>query len=78
MKLKYAVGNAVKRIRQQQGMTMRQLEPMVSKGHLSTIEHGVREPSISMLETISEALEVTPSYLLKEVARELDEDTKDK
>lgn len=78
MKLKYAIGSTVKRLRQERGMTMRMLEPMVSKGHLSTIEHGVREPSVSMLDTLADALEITTSHLLKEVAHELDKETEAK
>ncbi len=61
-----ALGRRVRRIRQEKGLTLKQIEAKVgvSATHISEIERGNTSPTIGALERIADALGVIPSYLI--------------
>ena len=61
-----ALGSRVRRIRQERGLTLKQIESRVgvSATHISEIERGNTSPTIGALEKIADALGVLPSYLI--------------
>jgi transcriptional regulator with XRE-family HTH domain len=61
-----ALGMRVRRIRQEKGLTLKQIEAKVgvSATHISEIERGNTSPTIGALEKIASALSVLPSYLI--------------
>jgi transcriptional regulator with XRE-family HTH domain len=60
------LGRRIRRIRQEKGLTLKQIEGRVgvSATHISEIERGKTSPTIGALEKISTALEVPPSHLI--------------
>jgi XRE family transcriptional regulator, regulator of sulfur utilization len=60
------LGRRVRRIRQDKGLTLKQIEARVgvSATHISEIERGKTSPTIQALEKIAVALEVLPSHLI--------------
>lgn len=60
------LGRRVRRIRQDKGLTLKQIEARVgvSATHISEIERGNTSPTIRALERIAKALGVLPSYLI--------------
>lgn len=60
------LGRRIRRIRQEKGLTLKQIEARVgvSATHISEIERGKTSPTIGALEKISTALEVPPSQLI--------------
>src|SRR5512140_3741471 len=60
------LGRRVRRIRQEKGLTLKQIEAKVgvSATHISEIERGKTSPTIRALEKIAHALEVMPSHLI--------------
>jgi transcriptional regulator with XRE-family HTH domain len=73
MDLKYAVGDTIRKLRQEQNLTLRKVSPYVSIGHLSDIELGNKEPSSKMLEAIAEGLNISTAELFREIAEYLEE-----
>lgn len=71
MKLKTAVGHTIRVLREANDMTIRDLarDAHVSIGHISAIERGIKEPSLSMIDTIIQALEVPPKYFWEVVTK---------
>lgn len=61
-----ALGRRVRRIRQEKGLTLKQIEAKVhvSATHISEIERGNTSPTVGALEKIAQALEVLPSHLI--------------
>jgi transcriptional regulator with XRE-family HTH domain len=61
------LGSELRRIRLSKGVTLEKLAygAGISKGNLSDIEHGKRDPRFSTLKAISEGLEISVSQLLK-------------
>jgi transcriptional regulator with XRE-family HTH domain len=61
-----ALGRRVRRIRQEKGLTLKEIEAKVgvSATHISEIERGNTSPTIGALERIAGALGVVPSYLI--------------
>jgi len=61
-----SLGTRVRRIRQERGLTLKQIEAKVgvSATHISEIERGNTSPTIGALERIADALGVLPSYLI--------------
>jgi len=61
-----ALGRRVRRIRQERGLTLKQIEAKVgvSATHISEIERGNTSPTIGALDRIAGALGVLPSYLI--------------
>jgi transcriptional regulator with XRE-family HTH domain len=60
------LGRRIRRIRQEKGLTLKQIEARVgvSATHISEIERGKTSPTIQALERIAHALEVLPSHLI--------------
>jgi transcriptional regulator with XRE-family HTH domain len=73
MKLREAVGEALRRRRQAQGRTLREVAAAagVSLTYLSEVERGRKEPSSEILEAICAALQLVLAELLFEVAESL-------
>ena len=71
--LRRVVGEELRRLRQDQGRTLRDVSSAarVSLGYLSEIERGQKEPSSELLAAICAALEVPLSTLLKSVSEEI-------
>ena len=63
-----ALGDMIRRQRELASMTMRQLSTMagISNPYLSQIEHGVREPSQTVLRQIAASLGMDPDELQRE------------
>ncbi len=63
------LGNRISSERKKKGMTLEKLayEMDISKGNLSDIEHGKRDPRYSTLQAIAEGLEISVSKLLKDL-----------
>jgi XRE family transcriptional regulator, fatty acid utilization regulator len=59
-------GRRLRHLRSVRGMTLRELGSLVSKGapYLSQVETGKREPTLTMITVLAEALDVTPTELL--------------
>ena len=62
------LGQKIRDFRKERGITLSRLAEQlsISPSYLSAIERGVRKPSIPMLKKISEALNVSVTYLLSE------------
>ncbi|MBK8231688.1 MAG: cupin domain-containing protein [Candidatus Eisenbacteria bacterium] len=60
------LGRRIRRIRQERGLTLKQIEAKVdvSATHISEIERGKTSPTVGALERIAQALEVQPSHLI--------------
>jgi len=71
--LRRVVGEQLRRLRQDQGRTLRDVssEARVSLGYLSEIERGQKEPSSELLAAICTALDVPLSMLLRSVSDEV-------
>lgn len=63
------LGNKVRIFRVERGLTLGQLAEMtnLSASYLSTIERGLKKPSIPALKQISEALNVSPALLVQSI-----------
>jgi len=61
------LGERISSLRKKRGTTLEKLayEMGISKGNLSDIEHGKRDPRYSTLSAIAEGLEIPLSQLLK-------------
>jgi transcriptional regulator with XRE-family HTH domain len=73
VKLREAVGEALRRRRQAQGRTLREVAAAagVSLTYLSEVERGRKEPSSEVLEAVCAALQLVLAELLFEVAESL-------
>ncbi|MGQ9823673.1 MAG: helix-turn-helix domain-containing protein [Desulfotomaculales bacterium] len=62
------LGQKIRDFRKERGITLGRLAEQldISPSYLSAIERGIRKPSISVLKRISEALNVSITYLLNE------------
>ncbi len=71
--LRRVVGEQLRRLRQDQGRTLRAVSSAarVSLGYLSEIERGQKEPSSELLAAICTALDVPLSSLLRSVSDEV-------
>lgn len=71
--LREQVGDVLRQIRRAQGRTLREVsaDAKVSLGYLSEVERGQKEASSELLVSISEALGVPLSLVLREVANEI-------
>lgn len=71
--LRRLIGDALRRHRQRQGRTLRDVSAaaQVSLGYLSEVERGVKEASSELLAAICAALGVSLSELLREVSDDL-------
>jgi transcriptional regulator with XRE-family HTH domain len=75
MLLRNAIGSVLRRLRQEQGKTLRELadEASVSLPYLSEIERGRKEASYEILGAICQVLDLTERQLLLEVADEYEQ-----
>lgn len=74
MKLSVAIGGALRDIRTEQGLTLRQVSAkcFVSLGHLSEVERGIKDASTDLLEQISsKGLGLSNAEFLTEVCNYL-------
>jgi transcriptional regulator with XRE-family HTH domain len=71
--LRRLLGDVLRRQRQRQGRTLREVSSSarVSLGYLSEVERGQKEASSELLSAICDALELRMSELLREVSDEL-------
>ncbi len=63
------LGQRISSERKKKGITLEKLayEVGISKGNLSDVEHGKRDPRYSTLQAIAEGLEISVSKLLKDL-----------
>lgn len=75
MLLRNAIGFVLRRLRLEQGKTLRELanEARVSLPYLSEIERGRKEASSEILGAICQVLDITERQLLLEVADEYEQ-----
>ena len=73
MHLQIAIGGTIRQLRKERNMSLRELTPYVSIGHLSDIERGNKEASTHILELIAEGLNISTSQLLLEIYNHLEE-----
>jgi transcriptional regulator with XRE-family HTH domain len=73
MLLRHAIGHVLRRLRLEQGKTLRQLAQAsrVSLPYLSEIERGRKEASSEILATVCRMLDISLGELLDDVSREL-------
>ena len=71
--LRRLLGDVLRRQRQRQGRTLREVSSSarVSLGYLSEVERGQKEASSELLSAICDALEVRMSQVMSEVSDEL-------
>jgi transcriptional regulator with XRE-family HTH domain len=67
MPLVEKVASAVKRLREQRGLTQEELAARagVTRSYLARLETGRHEPTLTMLERLAKALRVKPSRFLE-------------
>ena len=67
-KINANIGNNIKKIRKDRGLTIDNLSAIsgVSKGMISEIERGVRNPSINTIWNIANALKIPINFILKQ------------
>lgn len=72
MELKKAFGQALKQMRTHKGLTQEDFSNVSSRTYLSTLERGLKSPTIDKLDEIASVIEVHPvsilvhSYLLRD------------
>ncbi len=71
--LRRLLGDVLRRQRQRQGRTLREVSSSarVSLGYLSEVERGQKEASSELLSSICDALDVRMSQVMREVSDEL-------
>jgi len=69
MRLQEAVGDTLRQIRQEQGLTLRDVSRRshISIGHLSEVEMGKKGVSFDLLDVVANGLNITTADLMKEV-----------
>ena len=75
MRLQYAIGDTIRRIRTEQGKTLRQVadKQYMSFNYLSEIERGNKTASPDILEAIARGLKITTAELIGEIYGYLEE-----
>jgi transcriptional regulator with XRE-family HTH domain len=73
MLLRHAVGSAIRRLRLERGLTLREVSraSAVSLPYLSEIERGRKEPSSEIIQTVCVVLGITLRQLMRETDVEL-------
>lgn len=64
MELKQAFGLALKQLRTSQGLTQEDFSDVSSRTYLSTLERGLKSPTIDKLDEIASAMDVHPTSIL--------------
>lgn len=69
----FVVGTVIQRVREEKKMTQEVLSGLAAIGrtHLSAIERGLRRPTLETFYRIAEAMQVSPSELLKDIEKEM-------
>lgn len=65
MDLKKAFGQALKELRIEKGLTQEAFSEVSSRTYMSTLERGMKSPTIEKINEICSVLEVHPLVLLK-------------
>ena len=75
MKLRDAVGGTIRKIRHEQGLTLREVagRRYIAVGYLSEVERGHKDASSEVIENIANALDMTTLELLAEIYKYLEE-----
>ena len=75
MKLKHAVGDTIRGLRQERNMTLRILSSRshVALGHISDIERGNKNASHELLEALAQGLDISTTDLIGEIYEYLKE-----
>ena len=68
--LRHEIGDVLRDVRQRQGRTLREVshDARVSLGYLSEVERGQKEASSELLVSVTDALGMPLSYVLREVS----------
>ncbi|MEW3927133.1 helix-turn-helix transcriptional regulator [Pseudomonas aeruginosa] len=64
MELKKAFGQALKQLRTSKGLTQEDFSDVSSRTYLSTLERGLKSPTIDKLDEIASAMDVHPISIL--------------
>ena len=64
MELKAAFGQALRQIRRAQGTTQEDFSTVSSRTYISSIERGIKSPTLEKIDSIAEALEVHPLTIM--------------
>jgi transcriptional regulator with XRE-family HTH domain len=64
MTLKLDIGRALKKSRVAKGMTQEDFSEVSSRTYMSTLERGLKSPTLDKLEALAEALQMHPISLL--------------
>lgn len=64
MELKLALGQALKQLRIRKGFTQEDFSDVSSRTYLSTLERGLKSPTIDKLDEIASAMDVHPTSIL--------------
>jgi transcriptional regulator with XRE-family HTH domain len=66
MKLNEAMGDVLRELRMEQGLTLTELgeRAFISIAHISQVERGVKQISSDLLESISDALDTPSSHIV--------------
>ncbi|NWB45060.1 helix-turn-helix domain-containing protein [Pseudomonas gingeri] len=64
MELKQAFGAALKRIRKNKGLTQEDFSQVSSRTYLSTLERGIKSPTIEKIEELASVIDVHPLTIL--------------
>lgn len=69
MELRYAIGGALRELRLERQLTLRDVsaKSYIALGHLSEVERGVKNPSTETLEWIAKGLSLTTVQLIGEI-----------
>ena len=67
------VGKVIQRYREKKGLSQEVVSGLADIGrtHLSAIERGIRKPTLDTFFKISEALDIAPSELVRQIEKEL-------
>lgn len=64
MELRAAFGDALKTIRSSRGLTQEDFSAVSSRTYLSTLERGLKSPTIDKIDELADVLQVHPLTLL--------------
>ena len=68
------VGKVIQKFREEKGLSQEVVSgfAQIGRTHLSAIERGARKPTLETFYRISEAMDVRPSALLREIEKEIE------
>lgn len=75
MELKQAIAQALRKMRSSRGLTQEAFSDVSSRTYLSTLERGLKSPTLEKLVELAARMGVHPLSLLAEVFLLVDEDT---